>query len=415
MLLLTTITLASSSFVWPDSARCSVYELDSTERIDWGGCNVDSIPHEKPFSIVQKLELLTRSLGENRSVEAVVMVVDEDNIAEQFAQFKLPARQSPLYLVLGGWSEARKPPETLKLGGLDYLLIDSRTLAVYQLNVYYQYLTQPMWAQGKSYPPPNEKVACSWHSYKDVKLCLSPKDMISQYIRREGIWQDCETLVDIFNRLRKRNPGHNHTVIDVGANIGACTVALLLEGARVISFEPHPLNLFFLTSTIMSLPAEMRARSMLFPYGAGEHFYVDKIYYHDYNPGNSVIGKRYGDALSDGGLVQIGTLDHLLSFTGLERALIMKIDVQGFEVSVLNGASGTFRANKVHFIKTELAPVALKQQGQSALSLCKKLIASGFKLINGRTLKQCSVVDAGTQEEELEAVVRIHNHTISPD
>eukprot|EP00966_Prymnesium_polylepis_P181525 4204620-Prymnesium_polylepis.1 len=40
-------------------------------------------------------------------------------------------------------------------------------------------------------------------------------------------------------------------VVEVGANIGACTLQLLLHtNATVLAFEPSPLNLFHLTESL---------------------------------------------------------------------------------------------------------------------------------------------------------------------
>jgi hypothetical protein len=81
--------------------------------------------------------------------------------------------------------------------------------------------------------------------------------------------------------------------LEVGTNIGSCLVDMLMHtDARIIAFEPAPANLFCLTSTLLKLPEEYRARVALFPIGAGDANIESVIYAKSDNHGHSVVRQR---------------------------------------------------------------------------------------------------------------------------
>lgn len=88
-------------------------------------------------------------------------------------------------------------------------------------------------------------------------------DLISRSLRAKGHWPECSELVKLWSRHADR---HRHTradgisaraqevqevFVDVGANIGACTLEMLQRtNASVIAIEPSPMALFYLTSSL---------------------------------------------------------------------------------------------------------------------------------------------------------------------
>ena len=144
----------------------------------------------------------------------------------------------------------------------------------------------------------------------NVSMCLAPAgtDHISDQIRSKGRWWDCSPLVDVWRAnasdLSCRggggggcgsgfHSGDGGIALEIGGNLGACTVELLVcigrldpsfprprspsaplplappstravlsacmqvrTAASIVVFEPHPLNLFRLTSTLHRLAAD---------------------------------------------------------------------------------------------------------------------------------------------------------------
>ena len=222
-------------------------------------------------------------------------------------------------------------------------------------------------------------------------MCLPANDRISSAIIKRGNWYDCHQFVRLWNSA-EREPscrGSEGVLIEVGANIGACTVELLLRTrARIIAFEPSPTNLFYLTRSIRlaaQLHPEISTRVVVFPIGAGnvplEHA---QLYTERGNLGNTVVGVRHADAchaLDQACLrrvtrvAQVATilpLDDLFP-EGLGCARLMKLDVQGFECRVMAGAKRALRTSRLRAVVAEVTPAALSAQCCSAAYLKEQL------------------------------------------
>lgn len=79
-------------------------------------------------------------------------------------------------------------------------------------------------------------------------MCLVANDWVSNSIKRHGSWRDCNMLLVEWEQAG-RNPQNAarklpDIFLDAGANIGACTLEMLLRtDARIVAFEPNPNNL----------------------------------------------------------------------------------------------------------------------------------------------------------------------------
>lgn len=159
-------------------------------------------------------------------------------------------------------------------------------------------------------------------SYR-LLLPNSDEDYIQERIRNTGAPYEVRMLRDMAARLSQ-----NDTVIDVGANIGNHTIYLArLVGCRVLAFEPNA----HLAHAIKD-SAEMNGLSKL-------------VEVRDVGVGNRSGTAKFrqelrtnlgGQALELGsGDIQVITLDEM-NYNRSIRAI--KIDVEGFELQVLQGA-----------------------------------------------------------------------------
>ena len=222
-------------------------------------------------------------------------------------------------------------------------------------------------------------------------MCLPANDRISSAIIKHGNWYDCHQFVRLWNSA-EREPscrGSEGVLIEVGANIGACTVELLLRTrARIVAFEPSPTNLFFLTRSIRlaaQLHPEIAKRVVVFTIGAGsvplEHA---QLYAERGNLGNTVVGMRHADACNaqDHACLRRVTratqaatilpLDTVFP-EGLGCARLMKLDVQGFECRVMAGTKRALRTSGLRAVVAEVTPAALAAQCCSAAYLKAQL------------------------------------------
>jgi FkbM family methyltransferase len=170
--------------------------------------------------------------------------------------------------------------------------------------------------------------------------------------------------------------------LDVGANIGSCTLMLVMEGKQVTAFEPNPHNLFFLTNSIKRLPAQFRKNLTLHAAAAGASAAAHELFTQQGNFGNSVLDHPNQSDTVPLHTVRTVTLDQALwPDPSLPPPCIplMKMDVQGFELQVLQGAKRLLAAKAIKRIATEVAPSFLAAQGTKASELMKLLAASSFQ------------------------------------
>ena len=159
-------------------------------------------------------------------------------------------------------------------------------------------------------------------------------DPVATALRTKGRWVDCAMLLFNYNLLADRE-GPASVFLEVGANIGACTVEFLsLTGAHVIAVEPNPINLFHLTRTLTIHPAHDRQRYFkgrskflhnchdtphalaevqpclhVLPIGAGDRPASLQIFTESSNAGNSILEDK-----SDSGA--LGLQKHLREIPG---------------------------------------------------------------------------------------------------
>lgn len=138
---------------------------------------------------------------------------------------------------------------------------------------------------------------------------------------------------------RTHRPG---TILDVGAHDGLLTIPLArLPGARVLAFEPLPSAHARLTAACAGLPnVELRREAL----GAAPGRLMLSVPVVDGVPAEqwASLAKDYGafaSVTTETHAVEVITIDSL----GLRDVTHMKVDAEGFEQEVLEGARATLR------------------------------------------------------------------------
>jgi FkbM family methyltransferase len=118
--------------------------------------------------------------------------------------------------------------------------------------------------------------------------------------------------------------------VDVGAHVGLWSKSLVQRFSRVVAFEPLPQLRACLERNVTS------DRLQVVPMALGNDHGCVAFDYDEAHTGATHVaaGRR--------GLIPLGKLDDF----GLDGVDYIKIDVEGFELSVLQGAEATLRANK---------------------------------------------------------------------
>lgn len=143
--------------------------------------------------------------------------------------------------------------------------------------------------------------------------------------------------------LALRNfPKGRSTFVDIGADIGGYTVRLGKRG-RVFTFEPHPRNYRLLTTN-----AGLNGLESVYLYNTalGDHAGRTKLFLSEYHGRHSTIEGCIGEYVEVGG----STLDSIPEID--DRVEILKVDVEGAECSVLQGAVNTLKKTKFVIVET---------------------------------------------------------------
>jgi FkbM family methyltransferase len=166
---------------------------------------------------------------------------------------------------------------------------------------------------------------CNWKEFRAFgmqggqppgQMCLYPRgedQYVSGAIEGNGRWSNCDDLTAQLSDMK-------HAVyVDIGANIGSCVMQVLYTtAAHVIAFEPHPKNLFRLTSTLMNLTEAFKSRVTLFPVALGDATGSVTLMTNPTNAGNTQVQRSAGDVGVDGANVvthniTVERVDDLLS------------------------------------------------------------------------------------------------------
>lgn len=173
-------------------------------------------------------------------------------------------------------------------------------------------------------------------------------------------------------------------VVDIGANVGQVTLhASKLVGpkGRVLAFEPSPFNLGRLNANLKLNRAQNVTVEQL---GLGDQagsFLISSV-----DEGNQGMNRivQQGTGVGSTSKIQVTTLDTYVNEHRLAKVDVIKIDVEGFELKVLNGARATLEKwHPALFI--ELDDGNLMEQGTSAKQLVEFLAVLGYEMTHAET------------------------------
>lgn len=170
-------------------------------------------------------------------------------------------------------------------------------------------------------------------------------------------------------------PRPGDTVLDIGTNIGDVflTCARLVgPNGRVIGFEPDPTNYrkCLRNLALNDLPNASVRNIGLGPAPADLRMVVNTVR----NRGGNRISD---DPLKEGFTVKIIPLDEFVAQAALDRVDLIKIDVEGYELKVLQGGWRTVERFRPRLF-IEVDDDNLRAQGASAAELVRELEARGY-------------------------------------
>jgi FkbM family methyltransferase len=191
---------------------------------------------------------------------------------------------------------------------------------------------------------------------------------------------------DVFSDINRLSLAWNYQIkclFDVGANDGATAIAALshFNEARIFAFEPHPLTFATLRENVSG------PRFQAFNIAFGDKQGEAELFSYDNNKINSLVpDARYAMRFGKKGnpiKISISTIDDFCAAHCIATIDVLKIDTEGFDLSVMRGAAGKLARREVRFVYTEFNDI-FEQPGRTGGALfpiCDFLYPLGFRFV----------------------------------
>lgn len=236
---------------------------------------------------------------------------------------------------------------------------------------------------------------CRWANYtsqydptQSMPVCThGEKDLVSSRIMQSGNWNDCHAVSRQW--YAASSSSNSNIPLEIGANIGSCIWELLLASptAQIIAFEPHPRNLFALTSTLKTAHFSLvPERVTVYPIALGTERggTVNMVVELGDNMGSSIIERVGNNNLTiKNGLVEAETvpLERLDNILSPQQVRLAKFDIQGSECNVMDAMFPTIKPARV---VAEVDAKLLEMGGCSASGLIGRLQKQDYQLFHYR-------------------------------
>ncbi len=177
--------------------------------------------------------------------------------------------------------------------------------------------------------------------------------------------------------------------LDIGANIGYFTLimARLVGGGKIFAFEPEPYNFDLLVKniTINGYHNITPIQKAISNKNGRAKLFLDRV-----NPGSHSLARQgqnthtFGRDIVE---VEVQTLDSFFrDYNG--KIDFVKMDVEGAELTVLEGMENIINKNKDLVIITEFLPRGLRRSGSAPEQFLNRLLQYGFELYDIDEKKQ---------------------------
>lgn len=242
--------------------------------------------------------------------------------------------------------------------------------------------------------------------------------LVDKRILNQGQWSECALSAELLppptsqlSPQHWRSAGSGCIVIDLGANIGACTLLFASMGHRVIAVEPEPSNLLMLHASL-ALPQLETDTTLGFGKVAISPVAVDEVAgtvqlrRNPFDAGNSTIvqsGEESAAVEDQMPLVEFSSIVPALPLDDIaeEQAFrlggslsdicMMKMDIEGAELRALRSAPKLL-AGPLRAISFEFSPGPTGADIAEAVVLLQLLAGHGFVIFGHRGMTSGLVV-----------------------
>jgi FkbM family methyltransferase len=196
--------------------------------------------------------------------------------------------------------------------------------------------------------------------FGDLNLRCYPDSIIALHVVQRGEFHDWDTAKFITKFLRAGD-----SFVDVGANIGLYTLPAAAKKARVVSVEPSFRNRERLEENLrINGITSVRVEACALGEKAGEMAFCD------------ADALAHVELAGNGPRVPVHTLDSILPEGEIS---LLKVDVEGFELSVFQGAENAMRAGRLPVILFEMNHL-YERYGVTAADIFGFLRSRGYQI-----------------------------------
>jgi FkbM family methyltransferase len=188
------------------------------------------------------------------------------------------------------------------------------------------------------------------------------------------------TAFNMVSRLAKQGVQPS-TVLDVGANVGQFAVASakLFPGVQVHSFEPVPASAAKLRKNVSDLE-----NVLVYPFALGDREGEVPLRVNLDSQQSSLLplAQARRDAFPDARethtiKVRVSTLDQVFAGTKLQRPVLLKLDVQGYEAQTIHGGAETLK--RVDYVVLEASFKPTYEGELPFMDLARVMEENGFR------------------------------------
>ncbi|MEG4232671.1 FkbM family methyltransferase [Microcoleus sp. Pol11C3] len=217
----------------------------------------------------------------------------------------------------------------------------------------------------------------------DIYATLEPEKLTQSLIPTRLKEMELDGEVQVIKNIINKG----YVVFDVGANVGDWTAKVLSQGhdVEVHLFEPVP---HVYKKLIQNLDKQLIFNNL----GVGQKEEVKTFYYYEANPLLSTFYRRV-DVEKQGWLnppkeitVLTTTIDNYCQRYGIKRINFLKIDVEGGELDVLDGAKYFLESGRIDYLQFEYGGTYIdsKTTLKEAFEYLQKFRYSIFKILPDR-------------------------------
>lgn len=205
--------------------------------------------------------------------------------------------------------------------------------------------------------------------YENGDFHFYAAERVRRYVWPQGIEKKKRDMLDKYRveEVIEAN-GDTRVAIDIGANVGELTLALADRFDQVIAVEPDPAAYRCLAENVARLSNVRTVQAAIAAAGGSKDFYLSSI--------GADSSLHPPDRWTNTIRVRCITVAELLAETGIEQVTLLKVEAEGAEPEVLDGAKTALP--RVLSLVVDCSP---ERDGKDTVAQCRKrLLDAEFKI-----------------------------------